>query len=136
MSATVNSGSRVRMRLTSCAAASDPPPRSKKLASGSDTGTPSTACHCSASQAADCPEARGIGLDPGQRPRQRGAVDLARRARREVVDDREQRHERRRQLLGEPGPGRGAVEPVGHGEVADEHLVARLGAAHGGRRAR
>ena len=39
------------MRETSCAAASEPPPRSKKSALRSGTASPSTACHWSASQA-------------------------------------------------------------------------------------
>ena len=54
-----------------------------------------------------CPEARGIRLDTGERPGQGGAVDLAGGAGRELVDDREQRHERGRELLDEAGPGGG-----------------------------
>ena len=79
------------------------------------------------------PRAAASSSRPGQGPRQGGLVDLARGAGGQVVEHREQGDERRRQLLGEAGPGGGLVEGVGHGEVADEHLVARLGRSHGGR---
>ena len=65
-----------------------------------------------------------------QRPRQRRLVDLARGAGGQLVDDGEQRDDGGGQLLGEACTGGPLVEagPVGHGEVADEHLVAGVGA--------
>ena len=73
-----------------------------------------------------------VGVDGGQRPREGVAVDLARGARGQRVDDREARHQRGRHR-GAQGRDRGRrVELVGDGEVADEQRVARAAAAYGG----
>ena len=70
-----------------------------------------------------------------QRPGQRRLVDLARGSGGKLVDHGEQGHEGGGELFGEPSTGRALVEgcAIGHGDVADEHLVARIGPAHGDR---
>ena len=73
-------------------------------------------------------------LDVRQRPRQRGAVDLARRADGQLVDDGQQRNHRRGKTCGEVGARGDAVEVGRCGEVADQHRHAALGRADGGGR--
>ena len=90
-------GWRVRIRATSCAAVRLPPPWVKKSAFGSVDrhaedlrpafGQPGFGRRQQARR-------HGVEAARGQRPGQRVPVDLARGARRHVVDDREQRHQR------------------------------------------
>jgi hypothetical protein len=69
----------------------------------------------------------------GQRPRQRGPVDLARGPGRQRVHHGEQRHQRRRERVTQPIECRGLIELAHRHDIADEQLVAGLGGAHGGR---
>ena len=70
-----------------------------------------------------------------QRPRQGVAVDLPGGTGRQVADDGEPRHQRRRQVGAQALGGSRRVEGRVHGDVADQQLVARLARAHGGSRA-
>ncbi len=127
------------MRETSCAAASDPPPRSKKSAVRDGTGIPSTDCHCSASHASRAGEVDRGGFHARQRPRQRRAIDLARRAHRQVVDDAPAaaRSPAGRRSASS-SPRRAAVEFAGcrDHEVADEHGHPGVRGPHGRGRGR
>jgi hypothetical protein len=70
--------------------------------------------------------ARGVVL-PGRRPRQHLAVDLARGAGRDAVDERQHRHERGGQPLGEHRARGGEIGgPPFDGEVADQDLPPAL----------
>ena len=112
------------------------PPRAKKSESGS-IGTASTSCQRPPASPPCRPgprRARARGSVAGRGPRQRLPVDLARRAGREAVDERQHRHERGGQPLGEPrARGRSSSGAVVDGEVADEDLAARLGLLDRGR---
>ena len=117
MSPTASWGWSPRSAVTSCAAARLPPPTSKKSAS--------FALHCDAEHVLPVlrePAERVV--EPGgflripaarQRPRQRVAIDLARRPHRDLVADPEDRHraagQARAQGAGRARPGRGRRPP-------------------------
>ena len=109
------------------------PPRAKKSESGSighgehfvPDARPASP-PCPAGPRGPAPALGGVVL-PGRRPGQRLAVDLARGAGRDRVDERQHRDERRGQPLGERGARRGEVGAVAlDGQVADQDLAARL----------
>ena len=130
MSATEYSGTRTRMRDTSCAAESEPPPRSKKSALRSGTARPSTACHCSASHTS-------VGLSPVVGVSMPGSGHG--RAARSTLPDVRTGRSSTTARSGTTAAGRvvaratrapDAVELALHHEVADEHGNPCLGRAH------
>ena len=108
-------GSAARSAATSCAADSEPPPSAKKSASGPSTGAASTSRHRPgqpAHRAAEvgCFARSGVA---GDRPRQRVAVDLARGAGGQLVDEHQARHQRGGQRRSQRRAGRRHVEATG-----------------------